>query len=136
MQWQFRRKDSTAWHGVIRLTSDNNIIEEEVVMAKSKTFPQTDAGTTNPRPMSAEQHAHFRSLVGHTLESAAYSGHGHATGKSATGKMVASHSHLQGGQYLPQGALQNRQNMSSDGAGSACADPAGSDDYGKVDAGA
>lgn len=92
---------------------------------KSTKFPQTNVGASTPRPMSSEQHDHLKSLVDHTITSAKYNAHGHAVGKGATGKMVPSHSHLQVGSYLPQGALQNRQNTSSDGAGSAEAnDPA------------
>ena len=42
------------------------------------------------------------------------------------------------GAYIPQAVLgaQNPQNTSFDGSGSAEANPAGSDDYGKVDKGA
>jgi hypothetical protein len=103
-------------------------------MAKNK-FPTTDAGASTPRPMSSEQHNHFKELAGHLITNAAAVGHGHMVGVGATGKMVPNHAHLQGGSYLPQGALQNRQNTSSDGSGSASADPAGSADYGVVDAG-
>ena len=47
--------------------------------------------------------------------------------------MVPSDANFQKGTYIPQGSGQNRQNTSSDGAGSAEANEPDADDYGKVD---
>jgi hypothetical protein len=96
--------------------------------------PATDSGATNSRPMSAAQHKHFKDLVGHTLDNATAVGHGHFVGSQGEKghKMVPSDANFQKGTYIPQGSGQNRQNTSSDGAGSANANPPGSDDYAKV----
>ena len=69
--------------------------------------PQTDSGAATPRPMSAAQHDHFKSLVGHTLTGAAYGGHGHAVGKQGPKghEMVPNDSHRQAGSYIPRGVL-------------------------------
>jgi hypothetical protein len=81
--------------------------------------------------MSPEQHDHFKSLVGHTLESAQYVGHGHVVGKGATGKMVPSHAHLQQGSYLPQ----NVANTFSDSGSADADDSTAAADYGTIDRG-
>jgi hypothetical protein len=98
--------------------------------------PATDSGATNSRPMSAAQHNHFKDLIGHTLDNATAVGHGHAVGSQGEKghKMVPSDANFQKGTYLSQGTFaKTPQNTSSDGAGSANANPPGSDDYGKVD---
>lgn len=100
-------------------------------MAKQKqSTPMTDSGATNPRPMSAEQHAHFKGLVESTLTNAVAVGHGHAVGSQGPRghKMVESGHAKQAGGYIPQGALadavpQNRQNQSSKDGGSGFDDP-------------
>ena len=100
-------------------------------MAKSKTFPSTDTGATEPKPMTAEQHAHFQWLVDHTIDNTVRAGHGgHMLGKAGPGNtghdMPKSDAHMQGGAYMPQG---NRQNTFSDNG----SDDASTSDYGKVD---
>ena len=92
--------------------------------------PATDSGATNSRPMSAAQHKHFKDLIGHTLDNATAVGHGHFVGSQGEKghKMVQSDANFQKGTYIPQGG-QNRQNTSSDGAGSANANDASTRDY-------
>jgi hypothetical protein len=100
-------------------------------MAKKIT---TDSGATAPREMSPEQHAHFSGIATNLIENSVAVGHGHGVGSQGPKghKMVANDMHKQQGSYIPQGALQNRQNQFSD-AGSADADDASTSDYGVVD---
>jgi hypothetical protein len=90
----------------------------------------TDTGASSgPKPMSPAQHDHFKSLVGHTLDSAAYNAHGFAHG--AQGRrghpMVENDAAgAQKGGYIPQA-------MGKDG-GVGFDDPP-QDDYGKTDCG-
>ena len=95
---------------------------------------QTDTGASSPRPMISAQHEHFKSLIGHTLDNAIAVGHGHAVGHQG-GHPLPSDSNSQRGGYIGRGALQNRQNTSSDGVGSANANDASTSDYGTVDRG-
>jgi len=75
-------------------------------------------------------------------ENAVRAGHGgHLLGQAGPGQtghtMPASDVHLQSGQYLPQGyyGTQNKQNLESDGSGSADFNDPSTSDYGKVDKG-
>jgi hypothetical protein len=82
---------------------------------------------------------HVAGLVGHTLTTSQYGGHGHAEGRQGRRghEMPQSAAHLQGGQYIPRAAFsgvpQNRQSTFSDGAGCADASDASAADYGVVD---
>lgn len=84
---------------------------------------------------------HVAGLVGHTLTTSQYGGHGHAEGRQGRKghEMPRSTAHLQGGQFIPRAAFsgvpQNRQSTFSDGAGCADATDAGGADYGTVDRG-
>lgn len=100
----------------------------------TKATKALDANST-PAERKAANDDHHRTLISHTLDAATYGGHGHAVGKGATGKMVPSDAHMQGDHaYIPQGVLPaNRQNTSSDGAGSAEANDPSTSDYGTVD---
>jgi hypothetical protein len=100
--------------------------------------PATDSGATNPRPMSAAQHNHFKEIAGHLLDNASAVGHGHAVGSQGERghKMVANDAHFQKGAYVRQGTFAKApQNTSSDGAGSANASDPSTSDYGTVDKG-
>jgi hypothetical protein len=82
---------------------------------------------------------HVAGLVGHTLTTSQYAGHGHAEGRQGRKghEMPQSTAHLQGGEYIPRAAFsgvpQNRQSTFSDGAGSADANDASTTDYGVAD---
>jgi hypothetical protein len=107
----------------------------------------TDAPSTSRRldnsstvaERSSANRKHHSELIGHTLDSAAYNAHGHAVGKQgARGHtMTPSDAHMQGDHaYIPQSVLPaNRQNQSSDGAGSASANDPSTSDYATADPG-
>jgi hypothetical protein len=80
---------------------------------------------------------HHQQMADSLIENSLRAGHGgHMAGKQggpAGHPMPPSDAHKQRGQYIPQGSgAKMPQSTFSDGAGSANADPAGSDDYGKV----
>ena len=141
IQWQFRQKDSATWHGRVRLpdlTELSKLItskrDRETNMANKK-FPQTDSGASAPREMSSEQHQHFQDLVDHTITNTVRAGHtGHALGDRGH-TMPPSDMHKQQGNYIPQGALQNRQNTSSDSGSADADDSTAASDYGTLDRG-
>ncbi len=96
----------------------------------------TDSGASNPRPMSAEQHEHFKGLVSATIDNAAAVGHGHMVGSQGHA-YVPSDAHKQTGNYLPQGVGRDfarvPQNTSSDGSGSSDFSDPSPKDYGVAD---
>ena len=95
------------------------------------------AGTA--RKTTAILSNHVRELVGHTLDSSRYNGHGHAEGRQGPKghDMVDSDAKLQKGEYIPRAAFsgvpQNTQNTYSDGTGSAEASDPSTSDYATVD---
>jgi hypothetical protein len=77
----------------------------------------------------ASLNQHVKEQTGHALDTAKYSGHGHAQGRQgATGHPMPPNPDAakQDGAHVPQ-------NMYSDGAGSASATDAASSNYGSVD---
>jgi|HubBroStandDraft_5_1064220.scaffolds.fasta_scaffold210142_2 hypothetical protein len=102
-------------------------------MAKAKpstAMPLT--GTSTQAERDAANRTHHSELIGHTLDSAAYGGHGHAVGSGPTGKMVPNDSVYQGKPhaYIPQAAL----NVTTKDGGATFDDPSAKD-YGTADAG-
>jgi len=95
-------------------------------------LPQPLTSDSGSPPAKAESRAancqHFRELIGHTLDAADYSGHGHAAGRQgARGHaMPKSDAHLQGGAYVPQNMY------ASNGSAQADEQPLAGD-YGAVD---
>ena len=99
------------------------------------------SGSTAKERADARQ-THHEEMASHLIENTVRAGHGgHLLGQAGPGQtghtMPASDAHLQSGQYLPQGyyGTQNKQNLESDGSGSADFTDPSTSDYGKVDKG-
>jgi hypothetical protein len=95
----------------------------------SKKQPQPNSNTKT----RAALNQHVKDLVGHTIESSNYNGHGHAQGRQGPvgHTMPPNDASKQSGSFIPQAVF----NTYSDGAGCASANEPGTDDYGKVDNG-
>ena len=100
--------------------------------------PPDDAPDNAPPKQSSTNRQHHKEMADHLITNTLRAGHGgHLLGKAGPGKtghtMPPSDASKQKGQYIPQGSgAKMPQSTSSDGAGSANANPPGADDYSKV----
>jgi hypothetical protein len=94
---------------------------------------------STPAERAAANRDHHVGLIANLVENSVAVGHGHLVGSQGWKghRMPKSDGDKQRGSYLPQGPLgqTNRQNLESDGSGSADFNDPSTSDYGKVDKG-
>jgi hypothetical protein len=107
-------------------------------MANLAPDPDDALPDNAPPQQSDTNRKHHQQIADSLIENSLRAGHGgHMLGKAGPGNtghaMPPSDAHKQRGQYIPQDVgAKMPQSTFSDGAGSANANPPGSDDYGKV----